>query len=329
MTYARAVTISDSVRELQGAADDRLREWVTKRYADLPSLPTAKGPVMVHHVPRYLSIRRSAGEDRVALVVFDGLAMDQWVQIRECLALRAPNLRFDESACFAWLPTLTSVSRQALFSGLKPREFSNSIETTGQDSALWTLFWQDHGLRANEVVYRKSLKRIDQLHQIEAAIADPAVKVAGLVVDMVDEMAHGAVLGKRSIAGQIDSWCESGFVDRLFAILLDAGFHIYLTADHGNVEAVGIGRPNQGVTSELRGERVRTYRSEALIASAPTDLDAFRLDIVGLPTDFLPLYAGARGAFVNKGEQIVAHGGLSIEELVVPFVKVSCMDKGK
>lgn len=315
--------IGNQVLDLQRAADDRLREWVSAHYADLPSLPVAKGPVMLQHVPRFLSLCRDAGEARVALLVFDGLAMDQWVQIRDRLMLRAPELAFEESACFAWLPTLTSVSRQALFSGMKPREFANSIETTAQEPTLWSRFWQDHGLRANEVFYRKGIKRTEQLSEIETAIADPAIKAAGIVVDTVDEIVHGAIFGKRGVAGQISSWCESGFIERLFGALLRSGFNIYLTADHGNVDAVGIGRLNQGVATELRGERVRVYRSEAIAASTPDDIDAFRLDIGGLPSDFLPLFAGGRGAFVQTGEPIVSHGGLSVEELIVPFIKVT------
>ena len=329
LAAGRAEKIGDQVLALQNAADERLREWVTEHYADLPSLPAAKGPVMVHHVPRFLSLRRTAGEDRIALLVFDGLAMDQWLQIRDHLAQRAPRFGFDESACFAWLPTLTSVSRQALFSGLKPREFANSIETTAQEPPLWSRFWQDHGLRLNEVIYRKGIQRTDQLADLDAALADPAIKVGGIVIDTVDEIVHGAILGKRGIANQIASWCESGFVERLFDLLLARGFHIYLTADHGNVEAVGIGRLNQGVASELRGERVRTYRTESLASSTSVDLDAFRLNIAGLPSDFLPLFAGTGRAFVTRGEQIVAHGGLSVEELLVPFVNVSFVSKGE
>jgi len=321
---ARAESIKDAMRDLVISADDRLREWVGKHYADLPSLPAAKGPIMVHHVPRYLAMRRGNGEEKIALVVFDGLAVDQWIQIRETVINRSQRLMFDENACFAWLPTLTSASRQALFSGLRPREFADSIETTAQEPSLWKRFWQDHGLRANEVLYLKSIKRTDDLPALEAALTHPSLKVAGLVVDTVDEIIHGAVLGKRGIAAQIASWCESGFVDRLFSLLLDNGFHVYLTSDHGNVDAVGVGRPNQGVASELRGERVRTYRSEALIAeTAAAYPETFRLDVAGLPSNFMTLFAGGRGAFVPKDDQVVVHGGVSVEELIVPFVKVS------
>lgn len=320
----RAEGLRAALGALQAATDARLLEWVVKHYADLPSLPVAKGPAMVHQVPRYLAMRRGAGEEKIALLVFDGLAIDQWVQIREALAKCLPRLGFDEGACFAWLPTLTSVSRQALFSGLKPRDFADTIATTSTEPTQWSRFWQDQGLRANEVMYRKGLKRNEQLPELEAALSGPSIKIAGIVVDTVDEIVHGAVLGKRGIAGQISDWCESGFVYRLLSSLLDRGFHVYLTADHGNVEAVGQGKPNQGVASELRGERVRTYRAEALAAeSAAANPNTYRLDVAGLPANFLTLFAGGRTAFMPAGEPAVVHGGVSVEELLVPFIKIT------
>lgn len=320
----RAEGLKADIAKLQATTDECLRQWVTNHYADLPSLPVVKGPVMVHHVPRFLSIRRGAGEAKIALLVFDGLAVDQWVQIREALAKRAPRLGFEEGACFAWLPTLTSVSRQALFSGLKPRDFADTIESTSPEPAQWLRFWQDQGLRANEVMYRKGVKRTDQLTELSVSISATSIRVAGIVVDTVDEIVHGAVLGKRGIASQIESWCESGFVDQLLTLLLDTDFHVYLTADHGNVEAVGQGRPNQGAAPELRGERVRTYRSEALLTeSAAANLNTYRLDVAGLPTNFMTLFAGGRTAFMHREEHAVVHGGISLEELLVPFVKIS------
>jgi hypothetical protein len=319
----RAEGLKAAIAELQEAIDTQLRNWVSKHYADLPSLPVVKGPVMVHHVPRFLSLQRGLGESKIALLVFDGLAVDQWVQIREAMAKRAPTLGFEENTCFAWLPTLTSVSRQAIFSGLKPREFAETIESTSSEPNQWSRFWQDQGLRANEVMYRKGIKRRDQLIELGTDLSAPSIKVAGIVVDMVDEIVHGAMLGKRGIATQIEGWCESGFVDQLFSLLLDKGFHVYLTADHGNVEAVGQGRPNQGLAPEIRGERVRTYRSETLAnESAAANSNTYRIDLAGLPSNFMPIFAAGRTAFMQQGEPAVVHGGISIEELIVPFVKV-------
>ncbi|WP_295389954.1 BREX-3 system phosphatase PglZ [uncultured Thiodictyon sp.] len=321
---AHAKGLLADVVQLQRLTDERLLAWVHGHYADLPSLSAANGPVMVHQVPRFLALRRDAGEARVALLVFDGLALDQWVQIREAVTARTPRFAFAEGACFAWLPTLTAVSRQALFAGLRPREFADSLTTTHREPALWSCFWQDQGLRPSEVLYRKGLRRADQLDELAVALANPVIKVAGIVVDTIDEIVHGAILGKRGIASQVASWCESGAVDGLFALLLDHGFHVYLTADHGNCEAVGVGRPNQGVIAETRGERVRVYRNALSRAeSAGLFPGTVSLELPALPADFLPLFAAGRNAFVPPGETLVSHGGCSVEELIVPFVKVS------
>lgn len=314
--------LAQQVGQLQRDADERLRLWLTTHFADLPSLPAARGPVMVHHVPRYLALRRAAGEARVALVVFDGLAMDQWLQVRDHLAARIRGFEVDEGACFAWLPTLTSISRQALFSGLRPREFSTSIDTTAQEPQLWARFWLENGLRRSEVCYAKGLKRTEQLADLATEVSKPGMQVAGIVVDMVDELVHGAMLGKRGISGQIAAWCDTGFVEGLVRLLAGHGYQIYLTADHGNVEAEGIGRLSQGVMSEVKGERVRTYRSDELAGSVPSELDTFRVGVPGLPPEVLPVYAGTGKAFVTRGERTVAHGGPSVEELIVPFVRV-------
>lgn len=324
LDQAHAQGLDDLLQKARQRSDELLASWLRKHYSDLPSLPAAAAPAMLHQVPRFLAMRRSTGQKKVALLVFDGLAIDQWVQIREHVTGRAPKLVFDEGACFAWLPTLTAVSRQALFSGLKPREFADSIAGTSAEPALWSRFWQDQGLRASEILYRKGIRRVDQLDALAEELSKPSLKVAGLVVDTIDEIVHGAVLGKRGIASQIDSWCTSGFVEQLFALLLDRGFRVYLTADHGNVEAIGAGRPNQGVIAESRGERVRIYPTELLRKQSAEQIPGtIELPSPALPPEFLPLFAGGRTAFVNKGEPLVAHGGISVEELIVPFVEVN------
>ena len=43
---------------------------------------------------------------------------------------------------------------------------------------------------------------------------------------------------------------------------------------------------------------------------------------IGLPADYLPLFAPGRSAFVQEGERIVGHGGVILEEVVVPFIRI-------
>ena len=312
-------------KALQAQSDLNLQAWVAaKHYADLSTLSFHNGPVMVHRIPDYLSSRRKAiGADKIALLVFDGLSLDQWVQIRERLIESTKRFAFDEGTSFAWLPTVTSVSRQAVFSGRKPREFEDSIGHTNKEESLWKGYWQEQGLRSNEIMYQRSLRQIEQLDALATDLDDRRPKILGLVIDEVDDRLHKE-RSKQDVALWIANWLKTGFVDRLFSILLDRGFHIYLTADHGNVDAIGVGRPTQGDIPLTRGERVRVYPSEHLLADSVVAYpNTVKLHISGLPANFIPLFAGGRTAFVTDGEQVVVHGGISVEELIVPFVKVN------
>jgi PglZ domain len=317
-------TIYQQLRLLQANSDQHLKAWVAaEHYADLSTLSLRDGPIMVHRIPDYLSSRRKVfGAEKLALLVFDGLALDQWVQIREWLVARTTQFTFDEGTTFAWLPTVTSVSRQAIFSGRKPSEFGESIGHTNKEESLWKAFWHEHGVRANEIMYQRSLRQVEQLDALETVLQDGRLKVVGLVIDEVDDRLHKE-RSKQDVALWIAKWLNTGFVTRLFAMLLDKGFHIYLTADHGNVDAVGAGRPKEGDIPETRGERVRVYHSETLLAdSAAACPNTFRVNIAALPANFMPLFASGRTAFVTDGEQVVVHGGISVEELIVPFVRV-------
>ena len=56
---------------------------------------------MLHHIPRFLARELSQSEKtRVALLLVDGLALDQWVVMREVLGSQCPDLRFHDDGCF-------------------------------------------------------------------------------------------------------------------------------------------------------------------------------------------------------------------------------------
>ncbi|MCX6569828.1 MAG: BREX-3 system phosphatase PglZ [Candidatus Aminicenantes bacterium] len=312
----------ERIKSLQAQMDAGFAAWLFKRYAGLVNLPPVP-PVMLHHLPRFLA--RQMGEDRdakIALIVVDGLAMDQWLVVRSALALRQPGFRFREQAVFAWIPSLTSVSRQATFAGKAPIFFPNSIQTTDKEPALWAQFWADQGFTPNEVIYAKGLGD-GTLEIFSEALSHPKVRVAGLVVDKVDKIMHGMELGTAGMQNQVRQWAQQPYLNTLLDLLLDRGFRVYLTSDHGNIEAAGCGRPAEGAVADLRGERVRVYPDAALRGKVKERFPAaMEWDPVGLPEDYLALLAPARQAFVQEKQHTVSHGGISVEELIVPLVQI-------
>ena len=123
---------------------------------------------------------------------------------------------------------------------------------------------------------------------------------------------------------QVMLWAEQRVLPQLFDSLLNQNIEIYVTADHGNIEAKGSGRVSQGALAETRGERVRIYDDLTLMQKTAIDEASRGLvgTTAGLPSGMYPFYAAGRTAFTQTSVDIVAHGGMCIEELIVPFVNV-------
>ena len=312
----------ERIESLRLAVDPAFLTWVQDRFAGLHNQPPVP-PAMLHHIPRVLAGKVSdSREKKVVFLLVDGLALDQWIVLRDVLQSQRQNLRFRESAVFAWIPTITSVSRQAAFAGKPPIYFPASINTTNKEQYLWTQFWADQGLTGHAVTYAKGLgdSNIDKVREL---LSHPKIRVAGLVIDKVDKIMHGMELGAAGMHNQVRQWAMQGFMSDLIDLLLDQGFQIFLSSDHGNVEAKGCGRPAEGAVADIRGERVRVY-SDDLLRSAVKERfpDAIEWPSFGLPDDYRALLAPPRKAFIRDGETIVGHGGISIEELIVPLIQI-------
>lgn len=317
---------SSQLLSLRARVDVAFADWIDTNYRSLHSLPPIP-PAMVHHVLPDLARRRANGEfDKLMLLVIDGLALDQWACIREELHKQRRTLVTNENAVFAWVPTLTSVSRQSLLAGHPPYYFSQSISDTQHDGRRWAQFWQENGLAASAIRYVNYEGTDRDLAGLQEAVVDPDVSVVALVLTVVDNIMHGMQLGAAGMRNQVRQWVEGGLLARLLDKVLDAGFTVFLTSDHGNVEAVGIGVPREGAVADLRGLRVRVYRDPDTRASVARQFPrATEWEPTGLPGDFFPLVAPPRSAFVRVEDQVVCHGGACLEEVVVPLVQITRM----
>ena len=314
---------TERLRDVRIRIDEAFTSWITDRFGTLHNQPPVP-PVMLHHVPRLLARHIEESRDaRVALVLMDGLALDQWVVVHEILAEQRPALRFRESSLFAWVPTLTMVSRQACFAGRPPLYFPSSIHTTDREPSAWKRFWADEGLSSAEVGYEKNLRDQPDIVRVQELVSHPSVRAVGLVVDKVDKIMHGMELGTAGMHNQVRQWTEQGVLASLLDILLDRGFAVFLTADHGNIEASGCGRPAEGSLADLRGERVRIFNDASLRTRVHDRFpDAIAWPSIGLPNDYLPLLAPHRAAFVRENDTLVGHGGITVEEVIVPLVRI-------
>lgn len=312
-----------AARELAVRAENEFAAWLVRRFATLPTLSYLPRPVLGHHIPHYLAQQLGIGElERVALIVLDGMAIDQWRIIRDSLNV----YRIEEQAMFSWIPTLTPISRQAIFSGRMPFEYESSIDSTYRESQHWSTFWQDHGLHEQAVRFVRPQGDGESTHSVLQRLldaAEPNVTALGGVIGFIDQSLHHVVRGMPGLHAIVDEWADSRELSVTVDELLHRGFAVFVTADHGNAFGRGIGKPNVGVTAHQRGERAHIFRNESFLENTAAQYPgAIKWPQIGLPSDYFPLLAPHGACFIPESKESVSHGGISIGEVMVPFVRI-------
>lgn len=315
-----ASSLKCKLSDIEYRTEEIFKTWLLSNYGSLSNLSYIKKPIMVHHIPKYMAYKR-AEKSKVALIVIDGLALNQWQVIKEYINNSIDNIKIKSNSVFAWIPTITSISRQAIFSGKIPSQFSNSIYTTSKEDYYWKLFWQEEGFKLSNIKYKKGLGK-DDIGETLDIIKNSKVNTIGLVIDIVDKIMHGQQLGNKGMIQNIRAWMENGYLRNLLEVLLSYGYSIYLTSDHGNIEARGIGKPKQGSLSETKGQRTRIYSNKLLVSDIEDKYESILWPGYGLPEDMYVCVPKENRAYIKKNDEIISHGGISIKEVIVPFIEI-------
>jgi hypothetical protein len=287
--------------------------WLRERYGMLLT-SAAAWPVAVHRIAPFLARRvREGAADRVLLIVLDGLGHTQWSYLREGLAIEV----LEAGSVCALVPTYTTVSRQAIFAGELPLSSPDTLWTTQPEPRRWSELWAAEGIPVTGVVYYRVKGRLphDQLGFGDAP-------VIGVVVNAVDDLMHSSELfGDAQLLANLDVWADNGFLVDLVGRATAAGIETWITADHGNVECLGIGTVSEGIAIEAAGKRLLRYPNKTLRDASAAQGTVWD-DIPGLPSTAGPLlFATGRTAFTNNRIS-VSHGGLSLDEVIVPLARV-------
>jgi hypothetical protein len=219
--------------------DCAFRDFLHTQYASLLT-SVAPHPQVLHRIAPFLSRRlRNDDAHRIMLVVFDGMGFPQWSQMRDAAGLHV----HEAWGVLAMAPTLTPVSRKAIFAGQLPNTFGDALMDIRSQSAheerMWRSHWTSEGVSVTDIGYKN----------IEGTRADevpdfPGKRAVGVVVRAIDELMHTSeMLGEAQFTSNVATWLDHGFVEMLVSRSCEAGFEVWFTADHGNLPVVPQGRP--------------------------------------------------------------------------------------
>jgi len=287
--------------------NNRFQRFIDNTYGSLFSLSGVRKPVVVSRILEHLNAQPAK---RKALLVIDGMNYWQWALISK--ALSDSGISSSPGATLAYIPSITAWSRQAILKGVKPDLSTDN----SKEEKLFESYWLQHCFNRHQIQYRKI--GVNEPN-IEGNIPSDVTMLA-LVCNDLDEIMHGAILGNAQLMASTKQWIEVSKIISNIKYLLSQGFQLYVTADHGSIEATGISnlKLKDKVGSLSRSKRHLQFTNEVILNSF---IDGNVSLVLGKRN--LSVYLKNQEAFTNENKQVITHGGSHFWEVVVPFILIN------
>lgn len=300
--------IKRGYQKVESAFNIRFQRFIENTYGSLFSLSGVRKPIVVSRILEHINANPS---ERKALLVIDGMNYWQWQMLGKALSIE--GITFSQGASLAFIPTITAWSRQAIFKGDKPDLNTDN----SKEGKFFEEFWIKRGKPSFQILFKKFGVNIPL--KIDHISGDTAY--LGLICNDLDNIMHGSILGNHQLKASTEQWIFKSKIVELIKKLKSRGYQIYVTADHGNVEATGLKNLTlkDKVGALSRGKRHLQFTNETLMANfLGQNLD------LEIGKKGLSVYLKNQEAFTDPDTQVITHGGSHIWEVIVPFI---CIDE--
>lgn len=276
--------------------------YIFKDFGSLSGKSTYKGPVLVSKVMDFLLRRKK----KTAFIVLDGMSISDWLVLERYLDYKAKT-----NLVFAMIPTVTSISRQSLLAGLLPQALEKPFSLANEKKQYYS--------KVEEYVEEFSINYY-RGYDVEISYKDFFITT---IINEIDDLIHRQMYGMEGHIADIARMGQTGKLNKLIGKLLELGFEVYIGSDHGNKESFGIGRPKgMGVEVETKSQKMMIIKDYAEIEELVEKYKLLEYPAYYLPRDYSYLLSRDEEALALEGARIMSHGGISIEEVIVPFIKI-------
>ena len=298
----------DQVRDEIAAINGNFQQYLDKQYAALKNSNAIARPKIVSKVLPHLEKNHSRYE-KIALIVVDGMSYWQYCLLRT--ELERLSMQPSDGFTFSWLPSITCLSRQAIFRGEAPS--STYHQSPDTEASLWSDFWTDPK-RSDK---RMQFYEVSYEHGNLTNFNSNATRLALVDVEL-DEFMHSSH-HYSDLYSLTQNWAKRIAPD--IAKVHSAGYTIYITADHGNLLAspwrmLTTAEKNMTVRSS-RGERYMHFKQEDTKQSFIENNADIADNLRQTDTDIM-----WKNDQCFKNDICITHGGSHFLEVIVPFIKI-------
>lgn len=327
-------------------ANSSFAKFIKSNYLDWINEPKVDKPILSHQLMKEKVFPHLQTGKPLFFVVIDNLRLDQW-EILEPLVNEYFNTK-EQSMYYSILPTTTAYSRNALFSGMMPSDMARfhpelwEGEDTEEGKNNKEEEFLGENLHKNKLNIKYSYQKILQVNQGKIALEQfhnlLNNELNVLVYNFVDMMSHARTDMKmiRELAPDesayrsiTKSWFEHSTLFELFKKIHDVGAELIVTTDHGTKR---VKKPykiigDKTITTNLRYKQGRNLNFESgKVFEIPKPEDA-KLPKFNVSTgyvfaveDYFFAYPNNYNYYVNYYKDTFQHGGVSLEEMILPIV---------
>ena len=350
MTKSDSPEMREVLQSQKQEANVEFFKFISKNYARWLNPKTIEKPILSNTLFQFKVLPHVEKGTPTFFILLDNLRFDQWKVIQPVFAESFRIL--EEDSFYSILPTATQYSRNAIFSGLMP------IEIEKQYPTLWKNDEEEGGKNLHEEeLFHGQLKRLkrDNLkfsytkvlnHQAGQDLVNNIHNLLNndlnvIVYNFVDMLSHARTemevlkelasdeISYRSITS---SWFEHSPLHQALKKIADKKINVILATDHGSVRVKTPFRVigDKQTTTNLRYKHGRNLNYE------PKDVLAFRdPKEAGLPVptvnssfifakgDGFLCYPNNYNYYANYYRNTFQHGGISMEEMIVPVIKMT------
>lgn len=324
-------------------ANSQFSKFVDKNYRSW--FEDGDGPILSHTLFKKL-VQPELKGSKTLLVVIDNLRYDQWLAFEESVS----NFyrKKSEQAYFSILPTATQYARNAIFSGLTPLDmekrhpdwWKNDTDEGGKNLfEKEFLGAQLQRLRLNlNWEYHKisSLRQGKQLAQNFNSLKDN--DLTAIVYNFVDMLSHSKTemevikelaSNDKAYRSLTLSWFKNSPLLEIIQKAQALGMKLIITTDHGTINVKQpskvIGDRDTSLNLRYKTGRSLSYNDkEVLAAKEPAKVNLPSINMsssyIFAKNDMFFAYPNNYNHYVSYYRNTYQHGGISLEEMIIPFV---------
>lgn len=306
-----------------------------------------EAPVLSYNVFKKLVKPHISKDEKVLLIVVDNLRYDQWKTI-EPIFNKYYNQE-KENLYYSILPSATQYARNALFSGLMPLDIEKKYPE----------IWLNDTEEGNKNMHEKEfladqLKRLGlgniSMNYFKILNSDFEKKIADefnnyknndlnvIVYNFIDILSHAKtdnrIVGEmirddKTYRSITKHWFENSYLMDIVKKSAQEGIKIVVTTDHGTIfvkeptKVIGDKESSTNLRYKL-GKQLQYDPKDVLAIDQP---EKFLLPKVNVTSKYIfakenlfLTYPKNYNHFVNYYKDTYQHGGISLEEMIIPLV---------